>query len=171
MRQRGGEHLCQPNAVWAERGFRGLPAGYAARPGAAGACRRRPGMDADARSDLPARLPDLGNGGRGHQTAGGGDAAGAFPRRGYGGGQAVQRRAAAQGVFWPEGCAAGSRHPPDDARPGFSGRDRGLPDRARGGWAGNVQPQHLPGCSAAPGGHGAVPGAERGAGGLRAGRA
>ena len=59
-------------------------------------------------------------------------------------GEAVQRRSAAQGVFRSKGRPAGGGHPPDGAGSELPRRDRGLPDHARAGRAGDVQPERVP---------------------------
>ena len=58
-------------------------------------------------------------------------AAGAFSRRGHGGGQAADCRRAGPGLLRAEGRGAGGRAAPHGCRSAPGDRDRGLPHRAR----------------------------------------
>ena len=62
--------------------------------------------------------------------------AGPLPRRGDGGAEAVQPRAAGSRLLRPEGRPAGARHPADGARPERAGGGGRAADGARAGRAG-----------------------------------
>ena len=87
--------------------------------------------------DVPAREPDLGDGGEADGAAVRAVSAGAFPRRDHRLHEALQHRRRGCRLLRPEGRPAGGGDPPDGGRPEHAPGDRRLPDGARTGWTGD----------------------------------